>query len=802
MHDLPQDLRYALRALTKQRAFTTVAVLTLALGIGANTAVFSVLNAVLLRPLPYHAPDQLAVLFAEVPTQGLREGRPAYGDVEQWRSQSQTFSDMAVMDPVRPTLTTAAGSEQVRVARVSPNYFSVLGLRPAHGRTFSEEEAEQRQRLAVISHSFWQARFGGSPEALGASLLIDGLPSRVIGILPADFQLDDTEVWEAHTLFPDWERLRTARGGGSWFVIARLRDGVTVAQAQAEMNTIAARLNAQSGSSVQRGISVVPMSVHVTGPATRVALWMLTAAVSFVLLMAVANIAGLSLARSAGREREMAVRTALGATGAHLVRQLLIESVVLAIVSGAAGLLVAVAGIRVILALKPVGLARLDEVALDPWAFGWTVTLSLLSGILIGLAPAMTVARRNLKPSFDEGARGASAGAGARRVRRVLVVAEFALAIVLLVGAGLLTRSLLNVQRVDPGFNTERVMSMQLASPPFPATSQRVDFFERALDAAKTVSGVESAAIASEFFIGGSPELTITVEGSTRGVPERVRVRRDEITSDFFATVGTPLIKGRFFTATDGVNGPSVAIINESMARRLWPQEDAVGRRFKLGPPASNNAWFTVVGVAVDMRRQGLEHEPIPQMFEPLAQNPSRLVTLLVRTSPDPRQMLAEVQAAVRGVARDAPVYGVTTLDDRLGDFTAQRRFQTSLLLAFSLIALVLAAVGIYGLIGYSVATRLREISIRIAVGAEARDILQMILREGLSLSVIGLGLGLAGALWLSRYLSSLVFGVTPTDPITLVAVSILLTLVAAAACYLPARRAARVNPLSALKYE
>ena len=465
MRGFSQDLRYALRGLRKNLSFTTIAVLTLALGIGANTAVFSVLNAVLLRPLPYRAPHELAVLFSEVPTQGLREGRTAYGDVEQWRRQTQTFADMAVEDPVRLTLTTASGSEQVRVSRVSSNYFSVLGVEPAYGRTFSAEEADQRQRLAVISHDFWQARFGGARDAIGRSIVIDGQPSRIIGVLPAELQFDDTEVWEPHTLFADWETLRVARGGGAWFVIARLRPNVTFDQAQAEMSTIARRLNEQSGAAVQRGISVVPLTLYVTGSATRVALWMLTAAVSFVLLMAIANIAGLSLARSAGREREIAIRSALGASQVRIVRQLLIESVTLAVISGIASLLVAVASLRLILSMRPGGLARLDEARLDSSAFAWTVALSLLSGILIGLAPAVTTLRRNLKPAFQEGGRGASGGAATRRIRRVLVSAEFALAIMLLVGAGLLTRSLLNVQQVDPGFNPDGVLTLQLASP-------------------------------------------------------------------------------------------------------------------------------------------------------------------------------------------------------------------------------------------------------------------------------------------------------------------------------------------------
>ncbi len=802
MHGFTQDLRYALRGLRKNPSFTIVAVLTLALGIGANTAIFSVLNAVLLRPLPYDAPEQLAMLWTEIPTQALRQGRSAYGDVEEWRRQSQTFADMAVTDPVRPTLTTTTGSEQIRVSRVSSNYFSLLGVQPAYGRTFSEKEADERQRLALISHNFWQARFGGSGDAIGASLVIDGLPSRIIGILPAELQFDDTEVWEPHTLFPDWETLRRARGAGAWFVVARLRPDVTFQQAQTEMNAIARRLDEQSPASSQRGISVMPLTLYVTAPSTRLALWMLTAAVSFVLIMAIANIAGLSLARSAGRDREIAIRSALGASQTHIVRQLIVESVTLAVISGIASLFVALAGIRLILSLRPGGLVRMDEVRLDPWGFGWALTLSLVSGVLIGLAPAITTLRRNLKPAFQEGGRGASGSAATRRIRRVLVVAEFALAIMLLVGAGLLTRSLLNVQNVDPGFSTARVLSLQLASPVFPATAQRVNYFERVLEQTRAVAGVERAAIASEFFIGGNPDQIVTVEGSTRAAPERVRFRRDEITADFFETVGTPVLRGRTFSAADGANAPKVAIVNDMMARRLWPGQDAVGRRFKVGPTDANTPWFTVVGVVGDMRRQGPEHDPIPQMFESLAQNPSRLVTLLVRTSTDPSRMMAAVQAAARQVEKDAPVYGVTTLEDRLSRFYEERRFQTSLLIAFALVALLLAAVGIYGLVRYSIATRMREISIRIAVGAQRSDIFRMILREGLTLSLIGLALGLVGAVWMGQLLSGLVFGVTAADPATFVAVSALLTAVAAAACYMPARRAARIDPVVALKYE
>jgi putative ABC transport system permease protein len=572
-------------------------------------------------------------------------------------------------------------------------------------------------------------------------------------------------------------------------------------QAQTEMSAIARRLDEESAASSQRGIAVVPLTLQVTPPSTRLALWMLTAAVTFVLLMAIANITGLSLARSAGREREMAIRLALGANRAHIVRQLIVESVTLAAISGIVSLFVAFAGIRLILSLSPAGLARLDQVALDPWSFGWAFALSLLCGVVIGLAPAITTLRDNLKPAFHDGGRGASSGGAARTVRRVLVAGEFALAIILLVGAGLLTRSLLNVQSVDPGFKVERVLSMQLASPIFPSTAQRINYFERVIEQTRTVPGVERAAIASEFFIGGNPEQTITVEGGS-GMAERVRFRRDEVTPDFFDTVGTPLLRGRLFSAADSANAPRVAILNELMARRLWGAHDPLGKRFKLGPPDSENPWFTVVGIVGDMRRQGPEHDPIPQMFESLAQNPSRLVTLLVRTSTDPRMVMANVQAAARSVEKDAPVYGVTTLEDRIGSFSAERRFQTLVLIVFSLAALLLAAIGVYGLVRYSVATRAREISIRIAVGAQSRDIVRMILREGLTLAIVGLAVGLVGALWLGQLLSGLVFGVSPTDPTTFVTVSVLLAAVAAAACYFPARGASRIDPLSALKYD
>ncbi|HKY21063.1 MAG TPA: ABC transporter permease [Vicinamibacterales bacterium] len=801
MTGLLHDIRYAVRGLTRNPGFTTVAVLTLALGIGANTAMFSVLNAVLLRPLPYRSPEQLAMLFTEIPSQQLREGRSAYQDVEQWRMQSKSFADIAVFDPASATLTRIDRSEQISVARVSPNLFSLLGVQLARGRNFTAEEAEQRQRVSVISHPFWQTRLGGSSDALGATIELDGVPSRVIGILPAGFQFGDQGVWEPHTMFPDWETRRRARGAGSWFVIGRLRPNVTFDQAQTEMNAIARHLDGPSSASdPNRGISVVPLTLHVTGSTARLALWMLAGAVFCVLVIAVTNIAGLTLARSAGREREIAIRSALGASRARVIRQLLAESVTLAVLSGIAGLLVASMTMRVVLAMKPANLARLDALTLDARVLSWTLALSCLTGVLIGLAPALTTVRRNMTQSFRE--RGGSSGSSTRRLHDALVVAEFALAIVLLVGAGLLTRSLQSVERVDPGFKSDRVLSIQISSPASWASAQRVEYYQRVLEQVQAVGGVEHAGIIGDLIVGGSPEQTISIEGGTSAVSERLRLRRDEVSDDFFATLGTPLIRGRLFSGEDRPDSPRVAIVNAAMARRLWSEVDAVGERFKLGAPGSTGPWFTVVGVVGDMRRQGPERDPMPQMFEPLAQNPSRNSTLLVRTSGDPVSMVGTLEAAVRRVDKHVPIYGVTTLTDRFGAFNTERRFQTSVLVAFAVVALVLAAIGIYGLIQYSIVTRTREIGVRMAVGAQAGDIFRMVLREGLQLGLMGLALGLVGALALGQVVSSLLFGVTATDPPTFVAVSVLLTAVAAAACYLPARRAARLDPLVALRYE
>ena len=801
VEQLAQDLRYATRTLLKSRAFVTAAAATLALAIGFNTTMFSVLHAVLLRPLPYQTPEQLAMLWTEDPTQNLREGRSALWDVERWRSQSRSFADMAVFDAVSLTLTGAEDAEEIAGARISPNLLPLLGVQPALGRGFSTEEAEQQYRLALISHRFWQARFGGSTAAVGATIVLDGLPSEIIGVLPAGFQIAtlSADVWEPQAMS------NSVRGGDTWFVVGRLQPAVTFDQAQTEISAIARRVNDQLPAAERnRGISVVPLPLQMVGSQLRLALWMLGGAVLCVLLIAAANVASLSLARSLTRTREMALRAALGASTGRVVRQLLTENILLAVLSGLIGTVLAFAGIRFIRAFGPANLPRLNEVSLDLRVLGWALAISVLAGILVGLAPAITTLRRSLRLSGEPSGRSVSSGAAARRFRRALVVGECALAVVLLVGAGLLVRSWWNVKSIDPGFKPERVLVMELSTPTtFTIPAQRTDLYHRVLEQIQAVPGVESAGIIGDLFIGNSRAQVLTVEGGDGVISERLRFRRDEVSAELFKTLGAPLLRGRFFSIGDGPEAPRVAIINDTMARRSWPGRDPVGKRFKLGARDSDRQWYTVIGVVGDMRRQGLEREPVPQMFESLAQNPPRAVDLFIRTATeDPVPMGNALQAAVRRVEKHAPIYGVAPLEEQLGTYLAQRRFQTLLLTGFSIVALLMASVGIYGLIRYSIATRTQEIGLRMAIGAQGGDIFRMMIGEGLALTLSGLALGLVGAWWLGRSTSSLLFGVSATDALTFTMVSLLLTAVAVAACYFPARRAARLDPMVALRCE
>ena len=802
---LLQDLRGAVRMMRRSLTFTAVAAGTLALAIGVNVVMFSVLNTVLVQPLPYRSPNELVMLWTETPSQDVRENRSAFWNIEEWRRQSRSFTDIAAFDSVALALTRAGETQRVRGARVSPNLFSLLGVRPLHGRSFSADEAAERRRLAVISHRFWQARFGGSLDALDASVELDGHASRIVGVLPDGFGLAslDADVFEPHTLFPDWEARRRVRGRDSWFVIGRLRPEVTVEAAQTEISTIARRLDAQLPVGERnRGVRVVSLSRHVVGSRPRLALWMLMAAVICVLLIAAVNVANLWLARSLGRARDVALRAALGASPARIMRQHLTESVTLAVGAGVLGTLLAVLGLGLVRSLGAVELARLDDVRLDASVLGWSLVLSLLTGTAVGLAPGL-LWRGHARPFGDASLRAVVGGTAARTIRRSLLVAEVALAIMLLVGAGLLIRSWWEVEGVDPGFRPDRVLAMQLGAPSLMAPAQRASLYRRVLERIESIPGVERAGFISDAFISSSPERTLTTERDGEAVSARLQFRSDEISAGLFQALDTRLLDGRFFMPRDGPESPRVAIVNDALARRLWPGDDAVGRRFKRGPADSVGPWVTVVGVVEDMRRQGLETEPLPQMFEPDAQNPSGSGFLIVRTDrDDPLAMAATVQAAVRRLDPRAPLYGVSTLESRLRAFYAPRDFQTSIVVGFATAALLMAAIGIYGLIQFAVSTRTKEIAIRMAVGADNGNIFRMVVGEGLALSGAGVALGLLGGIWVGHAVRNLLFRVGALDPATFAAGSALLLSVAVAACYLPARRAMRVEPIVALRQD
>jgi predicted permease len=619
-----------------------------------------------------------------------------------------------------------------------------------------------------------------------------------------EFPKKNTQLWEPHTLVPNWERQKAQRGTGSWLVVGRLKATVSLQQAQTEMSSIAQRLEqAYPDANKGLGVNVVPFQLQRTGSNVRLALWILFGAVVFVLLIACSNVANLMLARGIAREREMAIRMALGAGRMRLIRQLLTESSLLALLAGAVGLFIARFGIQALLSFSPPNIPHLDSIAIDAKVLAFTTIVSLLTGMLFGLAPALKVSQAQPGEALKEG-RSASGGISGRRLRGLLVITEFSLAVLLLAGAGLLLRSFMQLQAVDPGFDPSRVLLLQTA----PALNSTADqwrvFYQQVNERIAALPGVEAAGLTEEIFISGNPTGLITIQGgsSDSSAPARIPFRRDVISEGLFQTLRVPLRTGRFFNAQDNQGAVPVTIINETMARRFWPGEEALGKRFKLGLAQSTGPWLTVVGVVGDMRRQSLEREPIAQIFLPHLQSPERRMNLLIRTTAEPTQLAPVVRNEIRSIDKTVLIYGISTLESQLARAVAQRRFQTWLLTLFSALALLLAAVGIYGLIHQSVTLRTREIGTRLALGAQPRDVLRLVVGQGLRLALCGIGIGLLAAFALTRVLTGLLFGVTATDPLTFIAAPLVLLLVALLACYLPARRATKVDPLTALRYE
>jgi putative ABC transport system permease protein len=819
VEELRQDLRYGVRMLKTNPGFTLVAVLTLALGIGANSAVFSVVNAALLRPLPYAEPERLVMVWGNFQRLNMTRLGVSAPEFVDYKNQNEVFAEVAAFQPATFNLTGSDEPERLSGARVSASIFPLLGTAPLVGRTLlAEEDAPGHARAAVLSRRLWERRFGSDPALVGKSIKLDGESYTVVGVMPQGFQFPFGEshgagrvdVWVPVAF--SQEDL-SSRDHYFFRMIARLKPGVTVEQARAAMSMIGSRLEQQyprtyRGPNGEDGgwhVTVTTLEDEVVGN-SRLLLLVLLCVVAFVLAVACANIAGMLLARATTRRREVAIRTALGAGRMRLIRQFLTESIMLSLLGGAVGLFLATWGVKLLIAMSPREIPRLDEAGTDVRVAGFTLLISILTGVLFGLVPALQGSHASLSESLKEGNKSATASSGQRRLRSLLVVSEIALALVLLIGAGLMLKSFQRLLNVDPGFDAENVLTMQIALSPSRYTDPKAKagFYDQLLGRVKSLPGVESASITTALPLGG-PTFggPFSIEGrplDMTGKPPHAEIRT--VAPGYFHVMRTPLIKGRDFGAEDTDASVPVVIINETFARSFFGNEDAVGRRIKIGAPGSPRPWMLVAGIARDVKSGGLDAEVIPEMYLPYAQNVGPAMTLVVRTAVDPSSSIAAVRREVLSIDRDQPVYNTSTMKQLLGQSIAQRRLSLLMLGVFSLIALLLAAIGIYGVMAYTVAQRTHEIGIRLALGAQKRDILRLVLGQGMLLTIVGVVIGVGASLALTRFLSSLLFGVSSTDPATFALITILLTGVALLACYIPARRAMKIDPMTALRYE
>jgi putative ABC transport system permease protein len=816
MGTLAQDLRYGLRMLARSPGLTVTAALALALGIGANTAIFSVVDAVLLRPLPYDDPDRLVMVWNRYPKMNLQRAAVSGPDFVERRDENHVFEQVAAFIDGNLNLTSAGEPERLRAVRASASLFPLLGVRPALGRTFlTEEDRPGSSQVAVVSHGLWTRRFGSDPRLVGRPLTLNGTPHTVVGILSAGDSFPDpsVDVWVPIALTA--EQVDPSRRGNEYIgMIARLKSGVTLEQAQADMDLITRRALSQAPQVAKDffesngwGAFLSPLREEVVGGA-RPALLALLGAVGCVLLIACANVSNLLLARATSRKREIAIRTALGAGRTRLVRQLLTESLLLAVLGGGLGLLLAVWGVDLLAALRPENLPRVEEIGLDLRVLTFTGLLSLAAGIVFGLAPALHASRPDLNESLKEGGRASSAGPGHSRLRGLLVVSQIALALVLLVGAGLMIRSFWLLQRVDPGFRPEGLLTMNisLSTSKYPKPEQRVAFFQQLRQRLAALPGVEAVAATSLLpLAGGTSTASFFAEGQRPGPGESSPLANVRLaTPDYFRTMGIPLKRGREFTDQD-TRAPNVVVVDEGMVRRFWRGQDPIGRRLTFTETPTEADWMTVVGIAGEVKHSGLDGHDYAHIYGPHALTAFLVpegMFVVVRTRSDPDGQVAAVRRAVAAMDPEQPIFAVRTMRAYVEDAVAQPRFRTALLALFAAVALVLAAVGIYGVMAYAVTQRTHEIGIRMALGAMQRDVLRMVVGQGLRLALGGVAVGVAGALALTRILSSLLFGVTATDPLTFLTVPLVLLAVSALACYLPARRATRVDPIVALRYE
>ena len=801
MEVLIQDLRYAVRSFLKRPGFLAIAISTLALGIGATTAMFTVVNSVVLRPLQFPEPERIVLLEGVYPRLGITESNVSVPDIVDWQQQSQSFEHIAAFVSGGVILNTGDETERLRAARVSADFFPLFRTNPASGRPLQAADAQPgSEPVVVISHALWQRSFGGTTDVLNSEVTLNGKSTTIVGIMPPGFTYPfDSEIWAPLPLNPAHE----TRENRSFLAVSRLKAGVSLAEAQTEMNTISQRLaQAHFETNSGWGVRLIELQERIVGE-FRTSFLVLLVAVGFVLLIACANVANLLLARTAYRQREIAVRTSLGAGRMRIIRQLLTESVFLSLVSGLIGLVLSIWLVKLVVGLNGPNTPRVDEIGVDLRVFTFSMAITLLSGLFFGLLPALQMSRPNLNEILkDCGWRGCESG-GRNRVGSLLIVLEIALSFVLLAGAGLLVKSFLHLRQIDPGFSTDNVLAMRLTLPPgkYAEGEPHVQIYSQLIERVKTTPGVQSAgAVLSLPLRGDTFGLWRNVirEGVSQPVAEEFDAQHLPVTPDYFKTLQIPLRAGRVFTDHDNLDSAKVIIVNETFARALWPGQNPIGQRLTIWRDETFSR--EVVGVVGDTK-ETLDTPPVFQMYLPYAQDPGwGSLTLVVRTENEPAAFAGVVRDAIRAVDKGVSSYNLKTMNDVVSISAASRRIPMLLLSAFAVVAMLLAMLGIYGVTSYYVVQRTHEIGVRMALGAEIADVLKLVLTRAMFLTIAGVAIGIAGAVSLTRYLAMLLFGVEPLDVTTFVGVGLLLTIVVFIASFIPARRAAKIDPLTALR--
>jgi putative ABC transport system permease protein len=802
------DIRFGLRGLAKRPGFTAIALLTLALGIGVNSAIFSAVDSILLRPLPLKDPERLVSVWEQTPRDGIRQNQAAPANFFDLQTQNQVFEQIGAYGPDDVNLTGDGDPERLDGQVVTANVFSILGVPASLGRTFSPDEDQPGQEhVVVLSDALWQRRFNRDPSIINRAITLNGESFIVIGVMPRGFFFPDREIelWTPWAMEPDQ---KAGRGDHYLTLVARLKQGTTLERANADLGSIAQRLSAEYPRT-NEGLGFIAHSLHQDYVGDlRLPILILFAAVGLVLLIACANVANLLLAQATTRRKEIAIRIALGARHWTIVRQLLIESLLLAAGGGLLGVLGAFWGVEALAKLLPDSLSKLQNVSIDARVFLFTLGVSVLTAIVFGGVPALLASRTKPGATLSDVARDMAGGTSGRHLRRVLVVSEVALAVVLLVSAGLLIRSFQLLRRVDTGFNTQNALTMRmvLPFPKYQKAEARRAFYDEVLSKIHEVPGIESAGMITFLPLSfHGMNFNFSVEGQPTTSDAKLPFALWRVVSpDYFRAMGIPLRRGRFFDARDSADAQPAVLVNRRLAEQYWPGEDAIGKRLKVGALDSPNAWLTVVGVVGDVRQTGLNEQKL-EFYVPYAQERRSFMAprdLVVRTKSDPATIAAAVRRAVWSVDKDQPVSNVRTLDQVVAAAISQERFQALMLGLFAALALLLACVGLYGVISYAVVQRTHEIGVRMALGAQPLDVLRLVIRQGMLLTVAGLVVGIIAGTFVTRVLSDLLFGVTPRDPLTFAGVPVLLLVVAFFACYIPARRATRIDPLAALRIE